>query len=73
MFMFHEVSASSASAEASMGRSETLLLAVLLSRRVVRGPTDSTSRAMVREGRSRWRVDVLDWCFLVSENSKNPL
>jgi len=49
--MFHAVAAFSASAEASVGRSETLLLAVLLSRRVVRGPTGSASRAMVREGR----------------------
>ena len=35
MFMFHEMSAFSASIEASMNRSETLLLTVLLSRWVV--------------------------------------
>ncbi len=78
MFMFHAMTAFSASTEASMSRSETLLLTVLLSRRVVRSPTDSTSRVMMREGRScwgknRWGIDVLNWCFLMSENSKNPL
>jgi len=78
MFMFHEMAAFSASTEASMSRSETLLLTVLLSRRVVQDSTDLTSRVMMREGRScwgksRWGVDVLNWCFLMSENSKNLL
>jgi len=50
--MFHDVVASSASTEASVGRSETLLLTVLLSRRAVRDPTGSTSRAMMIVGRS---------------------
>jgi len=52
MFMFHEMTAFSASTEASMNRSETLLLTVLLSRRVVRNSTDSTSHVMMREDRS---------------------
>ncbi len=50
--MSHDVVASSTPAETSMGRSETLLLAVLLSRRAVRGPTDSASRVMMIVGRS---------------------
>ncbi len=78
MFMFHAMTAFSASTEAWMSRSETLLLTVLLSRRVVRDSTDSTSRVMMREDRScwdksRWEIDVLNWCFLMSENSKNFL
>jgi len=52
MFMFHEVSAFSASTEASMSRSETLLLKVLLSRRVVQDLTDSMLRVMMKEDRS---------------------
>ena len=71
--MFHEMTAFSALTEASMSRSETLLLTVLLSRRVVRDSTDSTSRVMMREDRScwdksRWEIDVLNWCFLMSKN-----
>ncbi len=67
------MTAFSASTEALMSRSETLLLTVLLSRRVVRDSTDSTSRVMMREGRScwdksRWKIDVL-----MSENSMNFL
>ncbi len=78
MFMFHEMTAFSASTEASMSRSETLLLTVLLSRRVVQDLTDLTSHVMMREDRScwdksKWKVDVLNWCFLMSENSKNLL
>ncbi len=78
MFMFHEMTAFSASTEALMNRSETLLLIVLLSRRVVWNSTGSTSRVMMREDRSCWgknrcEVDVLNWCFLMSENSKNFL
>ncbi len=52
MFMFHAMTAFSASTEASVSRSETLLLTVLLSRRVVQDSTDLTSRVMMREGRS---------------------
>ncbi len=52
MFMFHEMTAFSASTEASMSRSETLLLTVLLSRRVVLSSTDSMSRVMMREDKS---------------------
>jgi len=78
MFMFHEMTAFSASTEALMSRSETLLLTVLLSRRVVRNSTDLTSCVIIKEGRScwdknRWKIDVLNWCFLISENSKNLL
>ncbi len=78
MFMFHAMTAFSASTEASMSRSETLLLTVLLSRRFVQDSTDLTSRVMMREDRScwnksRWEIDVLNWCFLMSENSKNFL
>ncbi len=67
------MTAFSASTEALMSRSETLLLTVLLSRRVVRDSTDSTSRVMMREGRScwdksRWKIDVL-----MNENSMNFL
>ena len=76
--MFHEMTAFSASTEASMNRSEILLLTVLLSRRVVWSSTDSTSNVMMREDRScwdknKWEIDVLNWCFLMSENSKNLL
>jgi len=42
MFMFHERTAFSTSTEASMNRSETLLLTVLLSKWVVWSSTDST-------------------------------
>ncbi len=78
MFMFHEMTAFSASTEASMSRSETLLLTVLLSRWVVQDSTDLTSHVMMKEDRScwdksKWEIDVLNWCFLMSENSKNFL
>ncbi len=78
MFMFHAMTAFSTSTEALISRSETLLLTVLLSRRVVQSSTDLTSRVMMREDRScwdknRWEIDVLNWCFLMSENSKNFL
>jgi len=78
MFMFHAMTAFSASTEASMNRSETLLLTMLLSRWFVQDSTDLTSHVMMREDRScwdmsRWEIDVLNWCFLISENSKNLL
>ncbi len=73
MFMFYAMTAFSASTEALMSRSETLLLTMLLSRQVVQDSTDSTSCIMMREDRScwdksRWKIDVL-----MSENSKNLL
>ncbi len=71
MFMFHAMTVFSASTEALMSRSETLLLTMLLSRRVVQNSTDLTSCIMIRE--DRWEIDVLNWCFLMSENSKNLL
>ncbi len=76
--MFHAMTAFSALTEASMSRSETLLLTVLLSRRVVQDSTDLTLCIMMREDRScwaksKWEIDVLNWCFLMSENSKNLL
>ncbi len=78
MFMFHAMTAFSASTEALMNRSETLLLTVLLSRWVVWDSTNLTLCIMMREDRSswnksRWEIDVLNWCFLMSENSKNFL
>ncbi len=78
MFMFHEVTVFSASTEALMSRSETLLLTMLLSRWVVWSSTDSTSCVMMKEDKScwdksKWEIDVLNWCFLMSENSKNFL
>ncbi len=78
MFMFHVMTAFSALTEALMSRSETLLLTVLLSRRVVQDSTDLTLHVMMREDRScwdqnKWKIDVLNWCFLMSENSKNFL
>ncbi len=78
MFMFHEMTAFSALTETLMSRSETLLLTMLLSRWVVQDSTDSASCVMMREGRScwdksKWEIDVLNWCFLMSENSKNFL
>ncbi len=78
MFMFHEVTAFSASTEALMNRSETLLLTMLLSRWVVQNSTDLTLHVMMKEDRScwdknRWEINVLNWCFLMSENSKNFL
>jgi len=50
--MFHAMTAFSASTEASMSRSETLLLTMLLSRRVVQDSTDLTLHVMMREDRS---------------------
>ncbi len=78
MFMFHKVTAFSASTEALMSRSETLLLTMLLSRQVVLNSTDLTLHVMMREDRScwdksKWKIDALNWCFLMSENSKNLL
>jgi len=52
MFIFHAMTAFLASTEALMSRSETLLLTVLLSRRVVQDSTDLTSYVMMREDRS---------------------
>ena len=78
MFMFHEMTAFSALTEASMSKSETLLLIMLLSRWVVQDSTDLISHVMMKEDRScwdksKWEIDVLNWCFLISENSKNFL
>jgi len=78
MFMFHAMTAFSASIEALISRSETLLLTMLLSRWVVWDSTDLMSCIMMKEDRScwdksKWWVDVLNWCFLMSENSKNFL
>jgi len=78
MFMFHAITAFSTSTEALMSRSETLLLTMLLSRWVVWSSTDSMLRVMMKEDRScwnksKWEIDVLNWCFLMSENSKNFL
>ncbi len=74
MFMFHVMTAFSASTEALMSRSETLLLTVLLSKWVVQDSTDLTLHVMMKEDRScwdksKWWVDV----FLMSENSMNFL
>jgi len=52
MFIFHKMTAFSASAEALMSRSETFLLTVLLSKRVVQNSTDLTLHVMMREDRS---------------------
>ncbi len=76
--MFHEMTAFSASTEALMSRSEILLLTVLLSRWVVQDSTDSMLCIMMKEdkscwNKSKWKIDVLNWCFLMSENSKNFL
>ncbi len=76
--MFHVMTAFSASTEASMSKSETLLLTMLLSRRVVQDSTDSMSCILMREDRScwdknKWEIDALNWCFLMSENLKNLL
>ena len=78
MFMFYAMTTFSALTEASISRSETLLLTVFLSRWFVQDSTDSTSCIMMREDRScwdknRWEINVLNWCFLMSENSKNFL
>ncbi len=78
MFMFHEMTAFSTSTKASMSRSETLLLTMLLSRWVIQNSTDLTLHVIIREDRScwdksKWKIDVLNWCFLMSENSKNFL
>ncbi len=66
MFMFHEMTAFSALTEALMSKSETLLLTVFLSRRVVLSSTDLMSRIMMKEDRScwdksRWEIDVFWW------------
>ena len=52
IFMFYAMTAFSASTEALMSRSETLLLIVLLSRWVVQSSTDSTLHVMMKEDRS---------------------
>ncbi len=72
------MTAFSALTEALMSRSETLLLTMLLNKWVVQDLTDLTSCIMMREDRScwnksKWEIDVLNWCFLMSENSKNFL
>jgi len=66
MFMFHAMTAFSASTEALMNRSETLLLTVLLSRQVVQDSTDLTLHVIMKEGRncwgkSKWKIDVFWW------------
>jgi len=66
MFMFHAMTAFSASTEALMSRSETLLLTMLLSRRVVQVSTDFMSCIMIREDRScwdksKWEINVFWW------------
>ncbi len=66
MFMFHAMIAFSASTEALMSKSETLLLTVLLSRWVVWDSTDLTSYVMMKEDRScwnknKWKIDVFWW------------
>ncbi len=78
MFMFHKMIAFSTSIEALMSRSKTLLLTILLSRWVVQDSTDLTSHVMMKEdkscwNKSKWKIDVLNWCFLMSENLKNLL
>ncbi len=76
--MFHAMTAFLTSIKASMSKSETFLLTVLLSRWVVQSLTDLTSCIMMKENKScwdksKWKIDVLNWCFLMSENSKNFL
>ncbi len=62
ILMFHEVAAFWGSAEASKERRETRLFAVLLSRRAVRGPTGSESRAIVRKVKiDRFGYDKVEW------------
>ncbi len=78
MFMFHAMTAFSTLIETSMSKSETLLLTMLLSKWVVQDSTDSISHVMMKEDKncwdkSKWKIDVLNWCFLMSENSKNFL
>ena len=78
MFIFHAMTAFSVSIKALMSRSETLLLIIFLSRWVVQDSTDSTLHIMMKEDKSywdksKWEIDVLKWCFLMSENSKNLL
>ncbi len=51
ILMFHEISTSLASVEASKDSKETRLFAVLLSKRVVRNSTDSKSHVMMRDWR----------------------
>jgi len=68
MFMFHAITAFSTSTEASMSRSETLLLTMLLSSWVVQNSIDLMSCIMMKEDRncwskSKWEIDVLNWCF----------
>ncbi len=46
--MFHEISTSLTSAEASLNSMKTRLLAVFLRRRVNRDSTESKSRVMIR-------------------------
>ena len=52
MFMFHEMIAFSASTKALISRSETFLLTVLSSKRVVQDSTDSTLHVMMKEDKS---------------------
>ncbi len=60
--MFHEISASLASAETSLNNMKTRLLTVLLRRRVNRDPTESKSRAMMK-------INL----FINESNLKKPL
>ncbi len=78
MFMFYEMTAFSASTEALISRSETLLLIMFLSRWVVQDSTNLTLHVMIKEDKScwdksKWKINILNWCFLMSENSKNFL
>jgi len=64
--MFHAMTTFSASTEALMNRSETLLLTMLLSRWVVQDSTDLTSHIMMKEDKScwdksKWKIDVFWW------------
>ncbi len=59
------MTAFSASTEALINRSETLLLTVFLSRWIVQDSTDLTLHIMMREDKScwdksKWEVDVLN-------------
>ncbi len=66
MFMFHKVTAFSASTEASMSKSETLLLIMLLSKWVIQDSTDLTLHVMMKEDKSYWCFELMffdEWKF----------
>ncbi len=65
MFIFHAMTAFSASTETLMSKSETLLLIMLLSRWIVQDSTDLISHVMMKKDRncwnkSKWKIDVLN-------------